>query len=180
MSRSGLIDKALKLYRHHLDNTHGGSLTRQVDKRLCNSRYKRRPPGSHHWSEDIAAEFLQRQGLVLLVTNYRNRTGEIDLIMSADQTLVFVEVKQRRDSQLADPRNLSTLLNRRNSGAPQPAIYSATIDCNPGPVVLMWLRSRAVHMHRFAAGFRTLSIKPYEETYIPLKYANVPSTVRRS
>jgi putative endonuclease len=103
MSRSGLIDKALELYRHHLDNTHGGSLTRQVDKRLCNSRYKRRPPGSHHWSEDIAAEFLQRQGLVLLVTNYRNRTGEIDLIMIDDQTLVFVEVKQRRDSRFGLP-----------------------------------------------------------------------------
>ena len=52
---------------------------------------------------DIAAEFLQRQGLVLLVTNYRNRTGEIDLIMSDDQTLVFVEVKQRRDSQFGRP-----------------------------------------------------------------------------
>jgi len=33
------------------------------------------------------------------VTNYRNRTDEIDLIMSDDQTLDFVEVKQRRDSQ---------------------------------------------------------------------------------
>ena len=70
---------------------------------MCDSHYKRRPPGGHHWSEDIAAEFLQRQGLVLLVTNYRNRTGEIDLIMSDDQTLVFVEVKQRRDSQFGRP-----------------------------------------------------------------------------
>ena len=43
------------------------------------------------------------RGLVLLVTNYRNRTGEIDLIMSDDQTLVFVEVKQRRDSQFGRP-----------------------------------------------------------------------------
>ena len=37
------------------------------------------------------------------MTNYRNRTGEIDLIMSDDQTLVFVEVKQRRDSQFGRP-----------------------------------------------------------------------------
>ena len=70
---------------------------------MCNSHYKRRPPGGHHWSEDIAAEFLQRQGLELLVTNYRYRTGEIDLIMIDDQTLVFVEVKQRRDSQFGRP-----------------------------------------------------------------------------
>ena len=70
---------------------------------MCNSHYKRSPPGGHHWSEDIAAEFLQRQGLELLVTNYRYRTGEIDLIMIDDQTLVFVEVKQRRDSQFGRP-----------------------------------------------------------------------------
>ncbi len=70
---------------------------------MCNSRHKRSPPDRHHWSEDIAAEFLQRQGLELLVTNYRNRTGEIDLIMIDDQTLVFVEVKQRRDSKFGRP-----------------------------------------------------------------------------
>ena len=70
---------------------------------MCNSHSKRGPTGGHHWSEDIAAEFLQRQGLELLVTNYRYRTGEIDLIMIDDQTLVFVEVKQRRDSQFGRP-----------------------------------------------------------------------------
>jgi putative endonuclease len=70
---------------------------------LHNSHIKRRPPGSHHWSEDIAAEFLQRQGLVLLLRNYRSRTGEIDLIMIDGQTLVFIEVKQRRDSQFGRP-----------------------------------------------------------------------------
>ena len=37
------------------------------------------------------------------MTNYRYRTGEIDLIMIDDQTLVFVEVKQRRDSQFGRP-----------------------------------------------------------------------------
>ena len=65
---------------------------------MCNSHHKHSPPDRHHWSEDIAAEFLQRQGLELLVTNYRNRTGEIDLIMIDDQTLVFIEVKQCPDS----------------------------------------------------------------------------------
>ena len=70
---------------------------------MRNSQDKHRPPESHHWSEDIAAEFLQRQDLVRLVTNYRNRTGEIDLIMIDDQTLVFVEVKQRRDSRFGLP-----------------------------------------------------------------------------
>ena len=70
---------------------------------MCNSHHKHSPPGHHHWSEEIAAEFLRRQGLELLVKNYRNRTGEIDLAMIDDQTLVFVEVKQRRDSQFGRP-----------------------------------------------------------------------------
>ena len=70
---------------------------------MRNSQDNHSPPESHHWSEDIATEFLQRQGLVRLVTNYRNRTGEIDLIMIDDQTLVFVEVKQRRDSRFGLP-----------------------------------------------------------------------------
>ena len=70
---------------------------------MRNSQDNHSPPKSHHWSEDIAAEFLQRQGLVRLVTNYRNRTGEIDLIMIDDQTLVFVEVKQRRDNRFGLP-----------------------------------------------------------------------------
>ena len=70
---------------------------------MRNSQDNHSPPESHHWSEDIGAEFLQRQGLVRLVTNYRNRTGEIDLIMIDDQTLGFVEVKQRRDSRFGLP-----------------------------------------------------------------------------
>jgi len=37
------------------------------------------------------------------VTNYRNRTGEIDLMMLDDQALVFIEFKQRRDSQFGRP-----------------------------------------------------------------------------
>ena len=70
---------------------------------MCDSHYTRRASENHHWSEDIAAEYLQRQGLVPLVTNYRNQTGEIDLIMIDDQTLVFIEVKQRRDSRFGRP-----------------------------------------------------------------------------
>lgn len=47
-------------------------------------------------AEQLAAEFLQRQGLQLLARNYRCRFGEIDLVMQDGATLVFVEVRQRR------------------------------------------------------------------------------------
>ena len=104
---------------------------------MCNSHYKRRPPGGHHWSEDIAAEFLQRQGLELLVTNYRNRTGEIDLIMVDDQTLVFVEVKQRRDSRLGQPNESAGMAKLDKLRRTAASYYYATKDRNSGPIVLM-------------------------------------------
>lgn len=48
-------------------------------------------------AEDHALAWLERQGLTLVVRNYRCKAGEIDLIMRApDGTLVFVEVRQRR------------------------------------------------------------------------------------
>ena len=46
-------------------------------------------------AEQLAAKFLQRQGLQLVETNYRCRFGEIDLICRDRDTLVFVEVRLR-------------------------------------------------------------------------------------
>lgn len=53
-------------------------------------------PGAQ--AEQLAAQFLQRQGLTLLQTNYHCRFGEIDLILRDAETLVFAEVRQRRSS----------------------------------------------------------------------------------
>jgi len=47
-------------------------------------------------AEDRALAYLKRQGLAPIERNYRCKGGEIDLIMRApDDTLVFVEVRQR-------------------------------------------------------------------------------------
>ena len=46
--------------------------------------------------EDLALAHLERLGYRLVTRNYRTRFGEIDLIVSDDATLVFVEVKARR------------------------------------------------------------------------------------
>lgn len=46
-------------------------------------------------AEQLAAAFLQRQGLKLVEANYRCRFGEIDLICNDQNTLVFVEVRLR-------------------------------------------------------------------------------------
>jgi putative endonuclease len=48
-------------------------------------------------AEQLAAQYLQQQGLKLIAQNYRGRFGEIDLIMQDGATLVFVEVRLRRN-----------------------------------------------------------------------------------
>ncbi len=48
--------------------------------------------------EDIAANYLINQGLGEISRNFTCRLGEIDLIMSDQQTLVFIEVKYRKNT----------------------------------------------------------------------------------
>ncbi|MBI5901454.1 MAG: YraN family protein [Rhodocyclales bacterium] len=45
--------------------------------------------------EQLAADYLQRQGLKLIERNFRVRGGEIDLICQDGTTTVFVEVRSR-------------------------------------------------------------------------------------
>ena len=40
--------------------------------------------------------FLNKRGLRTICRNYKCRTGEIDLVMSDQQTLVFIEVRYRK------------------------------------------------------------------------------------
>ena len=47
--------------------------------------------------EDAAARFLETRGLVIVNRNVRSRLGEIDLVARDRDTLVFVEVKCRRE-----------------------------------------------------------------------------------
>lgn len=49
-------------------------------------------------AEQIAATYLQQQGLTLISSNYHCRFGEIDLIMRDGKTLVFVEVRMHSNA----------------------------------------------------------------------------------
>ena len=54
--------------------------------------------------EEIAADYLVSQGVMILERNYRNWLGEIDLIgMTADGWLIFVEVKYRSTERSGSP-----------------------------------------------------------------------------
>lgn len=58
--------------------------------------------------EQLACDFLQSQGLVLIEKNYRCRQGEIDLIMRQNNTLVFVEVRYRKNQLFGGARESIT------------------------------------------------------------------------
>ncbi|MGA9666950.1 MAG: YraN family protein [Gallionella sp.] len=49
-------------------------------------------------AEQQAEQYLQSQGLELISRNYRGRFGEIDLIMRDGTSLVFIEVRMRRNA----------------------------------------------------------------------------------
>lgn len=55
--------------------------------------------------EDLAAEYLEQQGYVVVVRNYRFRKAEIDLVVRRDDWLVFVEVKARNSDIFGYPES---------------------------------------------------------------------------
>ena len=53
--------------------------------------------------EDLAAEHLAGLGFEILGRNVRTRYGELDIVAREGQTLVFVEVRSRRNDRLGSP-----------------------------------------------------------------------------
>jgi putative endonuclease len=63
--------------------------------------------------EDIAADWLVSQGYTIVARNYRKRFGEVDIIASLDEYLVFIEVKTRSSHQYGSPLEAVTLRKQR-------------------------------------------------------------------
>lgn len=66
--------------------------------------------------ESVACRFLAHHGYKIIERNYRIRGGEIDIIATKDQTLIFIEVKTRYSKEFGlpeesiTPRKISFLL----------------------------------------------------------------------
>jgi len=56
--------------------------------------------------EEIAREFLIDNGFRLIESNYSNNLGEIDLVMSDKDWLVFVEVKLKIGDKYGTPEEM--------------------------------------------------------------------------
>lgn len=64
-------------------------------------------------AENLAAAFLEREGLKILERNYRCRFGEIDLVAASGATLVFVEVRARASEAFGGAAASITAAKRR-------------------------------------------------------------------
>ncbi len=53
--------------------------------------------------EDMACEYLKKNGFSIIERNYRSVTGEIDIIAREGKSLVFVEVKGRKNEKFGSP-----------------------------------------------------------------------------
>jgi putative endonuclease len=72
--------------------------------RLCASIASIPPrPDLGRRGEALAERYLRRRGFKILARNFRTRSGEVDLVALAGDTLVFVEVKSRGESERGDP-----------------------------------------------------------------------------
>ncbi|PRY66121.1 putative endonuclease [Vreelandella songnenensis] len=63
--------------------------------------------------EQLAARWLQAQGLMLVTQNHHVKGGELDLVMRDGATLVFVEVKHRVTTQYGHPLETVTPTKRK-------------------------------------------------------------------
>lgn len=58
--------------------------------------------------EKIAADYLRKKGYQIIETNFRTRFGEIDIICSGSNWLVFVEVKLKTGNDFGSPEEMIT------------------------------------------------------------------------
>ncbi len=54
-------------------------------------------------AEEMAAKFLENNGYNVIERNFRTRFGEIDIVATEGDTLVFVEVRFRRSKDFGLP-----------------------------------------------------------------------------
>ncbi|MFC5194446.1 YraN family protein [Bizionia hallyeonensis] len=58
--------------------------------------------------EQLAAEYLQAKGYVILARNYRFQKAEIDIIAKHNNQMICVEVKARNSDFFGDPQEFVT------------------------------------------------------------------------
>ncbi len=65
-------------------------------------------------AEELACSYLEKRNYKILEKNFRCRSGEIDIIASHDNYIVFIEVKYRKNCNLGHPREAVNYYKQRN------------------------------------------------------------------
>jgi len=103
-------------------------------------------------AEQLCAELLQGAGLRILARNWRCRHGEIDLIAAEGRTLVFAEVRYRRDARFGGAAESITEAKRARLVAAA-ELYLAgrpQADCRFDVLLLDALQGGRIHWIRNA------------------------------
>lgn len=69
------------------------------------------------FGENAAADYLRKKRYKIIGANYSCRLGEIDLIAEDKDSVVFVEVKSRKDARFAQAREFVTPSKQRKLAA---------------------------------------------------------------
>ena len=64
--------------------------------------------------ESLALAYLEKKGYKKITCNYKSTHGEIDLIMEDQGTLVFIEVKSRRNFSYGEPKQAVTPIKQKH------------------------------------------------------------------
>lgn len=103
-------------------------------------------------AENLAASFLEKRKLAVLARNFRCRGGEIDLVCRDGKTLVFVEVRLRRNAGFGGAAASVTPTKQRRIVLAAQHYLTATgkhgsdcrFDCvlldGPGEARIEWIR----------------------------------------
>ena len=82
--------------------------------------------------EDLAVDYLLKKGYCILQRNYRYEHGEIDIIATDGEVLVFIEVKSFRSKKFGEPEDAVTERKReRIRKTAEGYLFENTIDEKP-------------------------------------------------
>jgi putative endonuclease len=72
----------------------------------------------HHdlgtWGEVVAADYLRKKGYTILEQDWKSGHRDIDLIAIDGNTVVFIEVKTRRNRVFGEPEDAVNYMKLRN------------------------------------------------------------------
>jgi len=68
------------------------------------SLFKKNSKQTGDAAEEIACSYLKKQGLKLLDQNFHGKYGELDLVMQDSDSIVFVEVRYRKQTNFGSPQ----------------------------------------------------------------------------